>query len=676
MNKYYPSLEEAIRMKIRTRVFICIGVFILALVVTIGFYLYYFIDQVEKKLDVVAMDLTPYILSQELIGSKKAVEYKLKQVALQNKMQVVWHKGEESEREGFFLHHIIHWQKYVPVVSLDNRYFGYYVMSGSVLQNDVVVNAIYFQMMLVFLFSLVVLFLLWPIAKSIPESLFVVPINRLLKLLKSDEDESTEFDAPYEIVKLRDEMRLILKNKKEVLQKTALLSLAQQVAHDIRSPLQAIITSVKLNKKLPEKFRVTVTTASNRINDIANNLLTQYQFFETSNQTEPPVEDNAKEMIFFLLDSILSEKRSEYIESQIIINFSHADIGTSFVVLNKGKFKRVISNIINNAVEAVSNDGVINVSLDATKDEVIIVVEDNGCGVSKQDLANIKEEGVSQGKDGGVGIGLTMADQYIQKIGGSLGIDSIVGKGTTVTIKMPRSTEAFWFCSEIEIQESGTIVIADDDRSIHDIWRGRLDESKYEKIIDIYSPKKFREYIDTYGDDAKFLIDYEFVGSNLSGLELIKKYKLIHKAYLVTSKVENEKLRFAAQRAGIKIIPKPFVFYIPIHYTAKTPGETVYVFLDDNLTLRTAWQLAATNAKVTLKCFADTAACRSELSNFPKETIFYLDSNLGERMSGEMFAKELFDAGYRNMYLATGYANKNYDECIWLKGVVDKEPPF
>ena len=66
-----------------------------------------------------------------------------------------------------------------------------------------------------------------------------------------------------------------LKEERETAKK-ALTTLTAQVAHDIRSPLTALNTCLKNLPQLPEKQRILMENASNRINDIANNLLQQY----------------------------------------------------------------------------------------------------------------------------------------------------------------------------------------------------------------------------------------------------------------------------------------------------------------------------------------------------------------------------------------------------------------
>lgn len=673
--KYYPSLEEAIRNKIRTRIYICIAVIVFALIFSVGFYFWYFFDQVENSTSEIEHNLSSYILSQELLGLNRAVDAEINRVSTQYDVNIHWFKGQKSDRSGFYIRDLVHWQKIVPVMSLDDQYFGYYKMSGSILNDKLSIVALFIQGIMMILFIVLISFLLLPIAKSIPQTLFVVPINRLLKLLRSN-SEPNEFSAPYEIMKLRREVETILKEKAEMTRKKELVKQAQQVAHDIRSPLQAIITAVKLSTNLPENMRVTISNAANRINDIANNLLSVK---ESAQLFDPNAKKaSSREVIFFLLDSLLSEKRLEYRESAVQIHFVHEHAGESSAYINKSQFKRAVSNIINNSVESTAEKVEIHVNLKIDAADVVIDIDDNGSGIAEENLQRVREEGVSLNKKGGAGLGLSHAIQYIESIGGHLQIDSVVGQGTRVQIRIPRSVAPDWFCNALVINADDNVVIIDDDQSIHDTWRYRFSGRFSNSVIDIYSTKKFHQFVaENSVDNKTYLMDYEFIGSNENGLQLLAKHQLQNQSYLITSNVEVETLRNEALAQNVEIIPKSFVPYIPIKIQKNTSGaQAIYVLIDDYQAIRMAWQTAAKIKGVELYVFSNIKQCQSQIAKFSQDAIFYIDSDLGKGKTGEVFAKELHDQGFYNLYLATGSPAEQFYSCYWLKGIRDKSPPF
>jgi hypothetical protein len=84
----------------------------------------------------------------------------------------------------------------------------------------------------------------------------------------------------------------------------AVAKIASQVAHDIRSPLAALNVYIKCISSLPEEERVFIRNATDRINDIANNLVIKFK-------NELVAKDNTigNEIISIMIENIVSEKR-------------------------------------------------------------------------------------------------------------------------------------------------------------------------------------------------------------------------------------------------------------------------------------------------------------------------------------------------------------------------------
>ncbi|MFH1355883.1 MAG: sensor histidine kinase, partial [bacterium] len=92
--------------------------------------------------------------------------------------------------------------------------------------------------------------------------------------------------------------------------------------------------------------------------------------------------------------------------------------------------------------------------------------------------------------------------------------------------------------------------------------------------------------------------------------------------------------------------------------------------------VHTTWKLIAKQHGKTVKCYADPEDFVKDSDSFNKSTPLYIDSNLGDDVKGEELAKEYFEQGFENIYLATGYDPEEFTHMPWLKGVVGKEPPF
>jgi signal transduction histidine kinase len=338
-----------------------------------------------------------------------------------------------------------------------------------------------------------------------------------------------------------------------------LVNLATQVAHDIRSPLAALQTTLKQTENIAEQPRDILRRAANRINDIANNLLTKYR------QTKIPTSKIAPELIVNVIDNLLSEKRAQFADRNLNFEFSVAnDAYGIFAAINLKTFKRTLSNIINNAVEASENNSKIVVELSNAHNNVKIAVIDRGKGITPELITKITQHGFSKGKSTGCGLGLSYAIEQIKNWNGKYTVKSKVGVGTSFIIELPKVAPPPWFQTAITITPATNVVILDDDKSIHDVLTAFFQGFNV-NLVHCYNAKELTDYI-KQNPDAKtlFLMDYEIIGAKQTGIDLIKDLNLAGKAILVTSHYEEANIRDACIKMGIGIIPKGFAPYVPI----------------------------------------------------------------------------------------------------------------
>ena len=114
---------------------------------------------------------------------------------------------------------------------------------------------------------------------------------------------------------------------------------------------------------------------------------------------------------------------------------------------NPSQINQVLLNLFNNAAQAMPIDhkGVLQVtsSVDKAQQHVIVSVKDSGAGIPESTLAKIFEPFFTTKKAGdGTGLGLAITAQIIEQHGGSIEVSSIVGEGTTFTIKLPIQSSA------------------------------------------------------------------------------------------------------------------------------------------------------------------------------------------------------------------------------------------
>lgn len=108
------------------------------------------------------------------------------------------------------------------------------------------------------------------------------------------------------------------------------------------------------------------------------------------------------------------------------------------VVCNAGEIGQAIAGVILNAGHAVSDGGEIRLQTGITDSSIVVVVDDNGVGISSEDIEHLFEPFFTTKPVGeGVGLGLSIAYGIFEKHHGSISVESELGKGTRVTMRLP-----------------------------------------------------------------------------------------------------------------------------------------------------------------------------------------------------------------------------------------------
>jgi len=103
------------------------------------------------------------------------------------------------------------------------------------------------------------------------------------------------------------------------------------------------------------------------------------------------------------------------------------------------RLERIVGHVVQNALDATPQDGKVTLTLAAGTDgRANVVVEDNGCGMTAEFVRERLSRPFQTTKSSGMGIGVYETRQYLEEIGGALHYDSEVGRGTRVTIELPR----------------------------------------------------------------------------------------------------------------------------------------------------------------------------------------------------------------------------------------------
>ena len=217
--------------------------------------------------------------------------------------------------------------------------------------------------------------------------------------------------------------------------------LSAGVAHEINNPLAIINEKAGLIKDLTamgievSNPRVTglvdsILHSVDRCAQVTKRLLSFARQGHDGLPQKLKLDEIAREVLGFIGRSAELQGVSVSIESNANVPEIESD---------RGKLQEIFLNLVNNSLAAMSGGGRIEIRIqNSTDGNVLVKVTDTGCGIPAADLRRIFEPFFSTktGK-GGTGLGLSITYGLVQELGGSIEVDSTVGKGTEFTVFLP-----------------------------------------------------------------------------------------------------------------------------------------------------------------------------------------------------------------------------------------------
>jgi signal transduction histidine kinase len=208
--------------------------------------------------------------------------------------------------------------------------------------------------------------------------------------------------------------------------------LASGVGHELRNPLNVIrncayLLNMASSEKSDEEATNTLKVLDKQI-DIANKIVSDLLDFT---RIKPPTQVRAN------LKNLIEESLSWItIPEQVSVNVNLNGHGR-LIKTDPEQMSRVFSNLISNAVQAMNGKtGEVNISAAADDGYVSVIFQDNGCGITQENIPKIFEP-LFTTKPKGIGLGLAISKRLLEQNGGKIEVASQVGKGTTFTVKIP-----------------------------------------------------------------------------------------------------------------------------------------------------------------------------------------------------------------------------------------------
>ena len=212
-------------------------------------------------------------------------------------------------------------------------------------------------------------------------------------------------------------------------------TIAAQVAHDIRSPLAALNIALREFAGMHDDTRLIMRDAIHRIQGIAEQLLHQYRANVCGQAAKPYL---MRKSLTSITRQALMEKRLQHRDAPRLRIEDNLGADPHTARINELEMHRVLSNLLNNAIEAVGDDGLVFVQLAAVHKELELSIKDSGCGMTPELLSRLLTQNVSAGKATGCGLGISHARAAVAGMEGRLFFESKPGEGTTVRVMLPR----------------------------------------------------------------------------------------------------------------------------------------------------------------------------------------------------------------------------------------------
>ncbi|MFE4898557.1 ATP-binding protein [Peribacillus butanolivorans] len=230
---------------------------------------------------------------------------------------------------------------------------------------------------------------------------------------------------------------ILIRTQMVRLEKMEIVSqLAASISHEIRNPLTVVKGFVQLLKASDLSQEVKEHYIEHVVRELnsAESIISEYLAF-----AKPAIEK---------VDNIFINREIGYVIEMIkpLANMNLVNISEQLTPgITRGNiqhFKQCFINLIKNGIEAMPNGGELSIVSYKNNFDIIIEISDNGIGMNKEQINRFGEPYYSC-KEKGTGLGSMLAVKTIQTMNGTLNINSVSNKGTTITVTLPTYHEDY-----------------------------------------------------------------------------------------------------------------------------------------------------------------------------------------------------------------------------------------
>jgi|GEM_PF-6308341 signal transduction histidine kinase len=233
---------------------------------------------------------------------------------------------------------------------------------------------------------------------------------------------------------------------------TLLKRFVADVSHDLRTPIATVKSSVYLITRYTDKLRAAVKDPP--LHELLHRIDERARVADDSAERLHMMVNDMLEMVrletmtdlslnTYQFDSVVHDlvrRASDRAEARGI-HIDYKATSGSALLLDGSQFFLAIGQVLENAIQYSPDGAVVTVRTSREQDEAVLSITDTGSGIRPEDLPKVFtpffRADASRPSTGGSGLGLSMAKRIIEAHNGTISLSSTLGKGTTVTIRLP-----------------------------------------------------------------------------------------------------------------------------------------------------------------------------------------------------------------------------------------------